>query len=99
MRTSVSDDYLTAGISYAFHPDRDTWYSARCSIDFRTVNLDDVEARRGADNVDSGCTGTTMREYLRVTDLEHVPDEPVEMYDDESAREVEGDLVFQAQGS
>ena len=28
MRTSTSDDYLTSGISYAFHPHRDTWYSA-----------------------------------------------------------------------
>jgi hypothetical protein len=198
MRTSTSDEYLTAGISYAFHPHRDTWYSApmqqlnwwlpiydvvpknvmafhsryfhepikngsaefnyyewnrkfrgdtakhvkkdtrkqpkpeqeieldpqvrvvtppggllifssaqlhstvpntsgrtRFSIDFRTVNLDDLEARRGAPNVDSECTGTTMREYLRVTDLAHVPDEIVEMYDDESARQIDGDLVFQ----
>jgi hypothetical protein len=68
----------------------------RFSIDFRTVNLDDLEARRGAANVDSECTGTTMREYLRVTDLEHVPDEVVAMYDDESAKNTEGDLVFQA---
>jgi hypothetical protein len=67
----------------------------RFSIDFRTVNLDDLEARRGAPNVDSECTGTTMREYLRVTDLAHVPDEIVEMYDDESARQIDGDLVFQ----
>ncbi len=28
MRTSTSDDFLTTGISYAFHPHRDTWYSA-----------------------------------------------------------------------
>ena len=28
MRTSTSDDYLTTGIAYAFHPHRDTWYSA-----------------------------------------------------------------------
>src|SRR6266436_2437919 len=28
MRSSTSDDYLTAGIAYAFHPHRDTWYSA-----------------------------------------------------------------------
>jgi hypothetical protein len=28
MLTSTSDDYLTSGISYAFHPHRDTWYSA-----------------------------------------------------------------------
>ena len=28
LRTSTSNDYLTSGISYAFHPHRDTWYSA-----------------------------------------------------------------------
>ncbi len=28
MRSSTSDDYLTSGIAYAFHPHRDTWYSA-----------------------------------------------------------------------
>ena len=28
MRTSTSDAYLTSGIAYAFHPHRDTWYSA-----------------------------------------------------------------------
>src|SRR5437016_1087188 len=28
MRTATSDDYLKSGIAYAFHPHRDTWYSA-----------------------------------------------------------------------
>lgn len=28
MRSSTSDNYLTTGIAYAFHPHRDTWYSA-----------------------------------------------------------------------
>jgi hypothetical protein len=28
MRTATSDGYLTSGIAYAFHPHRDTWYSA-----------------------------------------------------------------------
>jgi hypothetical protein len=184
MRSSTSDDYLTVGIAYAFHPHRDTWYSApmcqinwwmpiypivpengmafhprywsqgvrngsagynyaewnrtsrqnaaqfikqdtrvqpkpeepmeldpqirviappggvllfsgaqmhssvpntsgrtRFSIDFRTVNLDDVAARRGAPNVDSACTGTTMGDYLRATDLTHVPEEYFSLYE------------------
>ncbi len=179
MRSSTSDDYLTAGIAYAFHPHRDTWYSApmcqlnwwlpiyevrsdncmafhpryfdtpvkngsreynyqewnrtsrleaakhvkadtrkqprpeepieldpqirllppvggtinfsgaqlhssvpndsgrtRFSIDLRTIHFDDVVARQGAVNVDSECTGTPMRDYLRMTDLAHVP-EPI----------------------
>ncbi len=184
MRSSTSDDFLTSGIAYAFHPHRDTWYSApmcqinwwlpiypivsenamafhprywskavrngsaeynyaewnrtsrqnaaqfikqdtrkqpkpeepmemdpqirviappggvllfsaaqmhssvpnnsgktRFSIDFRTVNVDDVAARRGAPNVDSACTGTTMGDYLRGTDLAHLPDKYFEMYE------------------
>jgi hypothetical protein len=184
MRSATSDDYLSSGIAYAFHPHRDSWYSAplcqvnwwipiypirpdnvmafhprywsqavrngsrhynydewnrtsrhnaaqfinadmrvqpkpeepmeldpqirvilppgglllfsgaqmhstvpntshrtRFSIDFRTVHIDDVAARRGAPNVDSECTGTTMRDYLRGTDLTHVPEELVAMYD------------------
>lgn len=177
MRSSTSDDYLTSGIAYAFHPHRDTWYSApmcqlnwwmpiyeirsnncmafhpryfgvpvkngsrdynyqlwnatsrqeaakhiksdsrkqpkpeepieldpqirllppvggaitfsgaqlhssvpndsgrtRFSIDLRTVHFDDVVLRRGAANVDSECTGTPMRDYLRMTDLAHIPE-------------------------
>jgi len=184
IRTSTSNDYLTTGIAYAFHPHRDTWYSApmcqvnfwlpiyplaydnamafhprywsqgvrngsrdynyaewnrtsrqsaaqhvktdtrkqpkpeepmeldpqvrllpppggiivfsaaqmhssvpntsgrtRLSIDFRTVHLDDALAHRGAPNVDSECTGTTMGDYLRGTDLAHLPDEVLAMYD------------------
>ena len=184
MRTSTAAKYLTAGIAYAFHPHRDTWYSApqcqlnwwfpiydieptngmafhpryfgrgvknsshiynydrwnaesrqtaaqhihsdprpqphaeeplelspdirlvpppgglilfsgqqlhstventsdrtRFSIDFRTVHLGDIRERRGSPNVDSQCTGTTLRDYLRGTDLSHIPDDLVAMYD------------------
>jgi hypothetical protein len=184
LRTSTSDDYLTTGIAYAFHPHRDTWYSApmmqvnwwlpiydvrpdnvvafhpayfdravrngserynyyawnrdsralaasqigvdtreqpkpeevidldpqirpvppvggmmvfsgahlhssvpnssgrtRISVDFRTVHRADVESGRGTPNVDSRCTGTTMRDYLRVSDLERLPASVVEPYD------------------
>ncbi|HEY2777663.1 MAG TPA: phytanoyl-CoA dioxygenase family protein [Gaiellaceae bacterium] len=184
MRTSTSDDYLTTGIAYAFHPHRDTWYSApmsqlnwwlpiypittenglafhpyywdsplknssrvynyaewnatsraeaakhigtdtrvqprpeedveldpqvrpivpaggviifsaahlhssvpntsgktRFSIDFRTVQLDDLELGRGAPNLDSACTGTTLGDYLRGTDLQHLPKDLIERYD------------------
>jgi hypothetical protein len=185
LRSSTSDDYLTTGIAYAFHPHRDTWYSApqcqlnwwlpvyplsddegmvfyprywnsgvkngsrrynyaewnaksrfiaseqigidnrdqprpeeemdlsgdlrvqgeagsmmifsaaqmhaslenrsgrtRFSIDFRTVHMDDISAGSGSPNIDSECTGTTMGDYLRCSDLAHVPDEWIERYDD-----------------
>jgi hypothetical protein len=178
LRTSTSNDYLTSGISYAFHPHRDCWYSApfcqlnwwipifevvpenvmafhskyfsqpvrnssssydyaewnrtsrqsaaqhvktdtrpqpkpeepiqlepqvrvvpepagvmifsgaqlhstvpntsgrtRFSIDFRTVHLGDVRAHRGAPNVDARCTGTTLRDFVRASDLERLPED------------------------
>jgi hypothetical protein len=35
LRSSTSDDYLTKGIAYAWHPHRDTWYSApACQVNF-----------------------------------------------------------------
>jgi hypothetical protein len=184
MRSSTSDDYLTSGIAYAFHPHRDCWYSApfsqinwwmpifpisenngmafhphywdvpvrngsrdynyaewnrtsrnvaaqfvkadtrkqpkpeeemeldpqvrvvqppgsillfsaaqmhssvpntsgrtRFSVDFRTVNIEDVAHHRGAPNIDSECTGTCMGDYLRGSDLSHVPDALIAEYD------------------
>jgi hypothetical protein len=184
MRTATSENYLTSGIAYAFHPHRDTWYSApfsqinwwlaiydiqpsnamafhprywsqpvrngsreynydewnrtsrqeaakhvksdtrkqpkpqepleldpqirllppiggiimfsgaqlhstvpndsgrtRFSIDFRTVHYADVAGRRGARNIDSECTGTTMRDYLRGTDLAQIPEDVCRTYD------------------
>jgi hypothetical protein len=184
LRTSTSDDYLTAGISYAFHPHRDTWYSApfsqlnwwipiypvvpenvmafhpqywsnpvrngsrrynyyewnqtsrqtaaqhiktdtrdqpkpeesvqlephvrvvpevggvmlfsgnqlhstvpntsgrtRFSIDFRTVNIDDVVSHREAPNVDSECTGTSLRDFLRASDFERIPEDVALAYE------------------
>jgi Phytanoyl-CoA dioxygenase (PhyH) len=184
MRSSTSHGYLTSGIAYAFHPHRDTWYSApqtqlnwwlpiypvtvdnglafhprywetpvknssrtynyavwnatsrqeaakhvksdtrvqpkpeedieldpqirpicepgglvifsaaqmhssvpntsgktRFSIDFRTVHIGDAADEGGAPNIDSECTGTTMGDYLRISDFAHVPDELIEAYD------------------
>lgn len=52
----------------------------RLSIDFRTVHLDDLAAKRGAPNLDSQCTGTTIGDYLRVSDLSPVPSEIAALY-------------------
>jgi hypothetical protein len=190
LRTATSDNYMTSGLAYAFHPHRDTWYSApscqinwwipvydivpencmafhsnywtqpvknssreynyyrwnkesrasaaqqiktdtrkqphaeeamkldpqvrvickvggiilfsgahmhstvpnssgftRFSIDFRTVHFDDVTSKSGAPNIDSECTGTTLRDYLRATDLARLPDEVVAPYDTEPLAE------------
>jgi hypothetical protein len=58
---------------------------ARYSIDFRTVHLDDVVGRRGAVNLDSRCTGTTMLGYICFADGRPLPEEIVKLYDDGTA--------------
>ncbi len=184
LRTATSDGYLTSGIAYAFHPHRDTWYSApqcqinwwlpiyditsensmafhprywsqpvkngsrdynyarwnqesrknaakhiktdtrkqphpeepfelepqlrlvpkvggmivfsgaqmhstvpntsgytRFSIDFRTVHLDDAVAKKGALNIDSACTGTSLGDFLRGSDFSPISESLVASYD------------------
>ncbi len=54
----------------------------RWSIDFRTVNLDDVAGKRGAPNTDSDATGTSLRDFLRVTDFAPIPEDIVAAYDE-----------------
>jgi hypothetical protein len=58
-----------------------TTQQTRFSIDFRTVNIDDLISGEGAPNVDSLCTGTTMRDYMRASDLESLPEELVAKYE------------------
>ena len=66
---------------------------ARYSVDFRTIHFDDVVSHQGARNVDSRCTGTTLRDYLRCADLQHLPDDVIDSYND--GTEVAGKpLVF-----
>jgi hypothetical protein len=52
----------------------------RFSIDFRTVNLDDLLERRSAPNVDAACTGTTLGDFVRASDLEPLPEDVIESY-------------------
>ena len=60
----------------------------RFSIDFRTVNLDDLVEGIGAPNIDSECTGTTLGDYLRASDLEPLPEDLIAMYSKPSATPV-----------
>jgi hypothetical protein len=64
----------------------------RFSFDFRTVHLDDIANRRGAPQIDTDCEGHMLRDYIRPTDLAHVPEQYMALYDDGS--EGSGDLVF-----
>jgi hypothetical protein len=73
---------------------RNTSGVTRFSIDYRTVHIDDVLARRGAPNVDSACTGTTLRDFLRADDLVRLPEETAALYD-ERRPAADGELIYQ----
>ena len=45
------------------------------------MHLGDAMDGRLAPNIDSECTGTTMGDYLRVSDLEHIPADVVAAHD------------------
>jgi hypothetical protein len=66
----------------------------RFSIDFRTLHLQDAHDKRGAPNIDSAATGTTLRDFRRGTDLAPMPDDIVKLYDDETI--ADGEVIFQA---
>lgn len=67
--------------------------ATRFSIDFRTVSQTDLEDRRSAVNLDSHCTGTSLRDFLRGTDRAPLPADLIGSYD--SGGPVEGGvLVF-----
>ena len=64
----------------------------RFSIDFRTVHLRDLRNRKAAPNVDSRPVGTSLRDFMRGTDLTPIPDDVIDMYDNANVKE--GVLVF-----
>jgi hypothetical protein len=41
----------------------------RFSYDLRTLNIEDIRAGKGPKSIDSGATGTTLSDFLRVSDL------------------------------
>jgi hypothetical protein len=69
---------------------------SRWSIDFRTVNLPDVVARRGAPNVDSSPSGTSLRDFVKMRDLSAMPEEVARSYD--GREDVDGQLVYAGEG-
>ena len=54
---------------------------ARLSFDFRTVNLHDVVAHAGPENIDAASTGTTLRDFRCAETLELLPADVIETYD------------------
>ncbi|OUC14815.1 MAG: hypothetical protein B0A82_10860 [Alkalinema sp. CACIAM 70d] len=66
----------------------------RYSIDFRTVHLDEVVNMGGAPNVDSHPTGTSLRDFMRGSDLSRLPEEIVAKYDVGVDQAPEDALIF-----
>ena len=52
----------------------------RFSIDFRTVHLDDAVAKKGAPNIDSACTGTSLGDFLQGSDFSPISESLVASY-------------------
>ena len=71
---------------------RDRSDTARLSIDFRTVHLDDLVIQAGPENIDSQSTGTSVRDYLRADTREPLSDDVIGVYDLNGSSE--GVLVF-----
>jgi hypothetical protein len=44
----------------------------RFSIDFRTIHIEDTKNKRGAKNIDTKSSGTTLFDFLKVEDFEKI---------------------------
>jgi hypothetical protein len=64
----------------------------RFSIDFRTVHLGDLRERKAAANIDSRPLGTSLRDFMRGSDLTRLPDDIIVLYDNAVVKE--GVLVY-----
>jgi hypothetical protein len=53
----------------------------RSSIDFRTVHCNEVVGMAGAPNIDSASTGTSLRDFMRGSDLQRSPANIVDQYE------------------
>lgn len=53
----------------------------RYSVDFRTVDIADVVEGRGAPNVDSAPSGTSLRDFMRISDGARVSDDVASRFD------------------
>jgi hypothetical protein len=69
--------------------------ATRFSIDFRTVNREDITAHAGAKLTDSSATGTTLRDFIRATDHQRFPDEVIASYET-GTPPGDGQLIFDA---
>jgi hypothetical protein len=64
----------------------------RFSIDFRTVRLAGVVSRgKEAPNIDSECTGATLRDFLRAADLVRMPEGVAQAHQEKACAQPEDD--------
>ncbi len=66
---------------------------SRFSIDFRTAHLDELKSLGGAPSIDRHCTGTTLFELRRASDLSPVPEDVIRLYDPNPPEDRDG-LVY-----
>jgi hypothetical protein len=66
----------------------------RFSVDFRVVDIEDVENGHGAPNLDSAPRGTSLRDFMRLCDGQRVPEDLAARFDSDVAAPAE--RVFQA---
>ena len=52
----------------------------RFSLDFRTIHLDDLRSGRGAHNIDSAATGSTLGDFIRASDFSTLSPEFVQTH-------------------
>jgi hypothetical protein len=72
----------------------------RFSIDFRTVNIEDLVNEQGAINIDSASQGSNLRDFLNCLDRTPIPDPIVEKYEEPAATiGYEDDLIFRPSAS
>jgi hypothetical protein len=64
----------------------------RFSIDFRTVHYQDAVHMSGPPNNDSKCSGTSIRDFMRASDLQRFSEDVVNLYESESR--TGGCLIF-----
>ncbi len=64
----------------------------RFSIDFRVVDVEDIERGIGAPNIDAHCTGSSIRDFMRASDFAPMPDAIVRRFED--GTESTGELLY-----
>ena len=66
---AAAGDAIVFSASHLHATAPNTSDKTRFSVDFRTINISDLAASRGAPNVDSRSTGTTIGDFMRIGDL------------------------------